>query len=121
MNIIEIDPVSPEQTEILCNWFKIVLCVHKWKESEFEYFSECMNTTRNLLVMNDNPLDVADKFNKEFVDILLINSNVSELYYKWQDKIYHNGYMCGLNKNKIPGFIKPDKKYKSGYWLARKG
>lgn len=120
MNIVEIIPISPEYTTILCNWFKIVLCVKKWTDSEFEYFSECMNTTKNILLMNDNPLDVADKFNNKFVDILLINSNIKELYYKWQDKIYHNGFICGVNKKKIPSFIKVDKKYKSGFWLARK-
>ena len=118
MNIIEINPISPEQTTIICNWFKIVLCVSKFKDNEFEYFSECMNTTKNLLVMNDDPLDVADKFNNEFVDIILINSDVNNLYYKWQEKVYHKGFMCGVGK--APSFIKVDKKYKSGYWLVRK-
>jgi len=120
MNIVVIDPPTFEQIEILCSWFKIVLCVKKWDDNEFEYFSECMNITKNILLMNDNPLEVADKFNEKFVDIVLINSNIKELYYKWQDKIYHNGFICGVNKNKIPSFIKADKKYKSGFWLARK-
>ena len=115
MNMVEIEPISIEQTVLFCKWFRMVMCIREFDDDELSLWKESLKGFGNIMIANITPLEAYDKFRKEeFIDCLFFNNDIHADYI---NLVYEKGFVSGKGKQNI---IKGKLKTVKGYWLARK-
>lgn len=120
MNMLEVNPKSQDISDIFMDWFRAVLMVSAWRESEINDWLWFVRNKKNVYIINENQENVFDKFKDELFDFIFIHDYNLDILNKWKNKIVKDGFVGGDNCSLLPKNIKPIIIINKQYWVLRK-